>query len=140
MTKDQKINKAIEKLQQLLALAPEEDIEKVRIELAKMIPTDAKASVHPKIGWGYHDDLIQTGTSFKVMPCYATQEPISLLDLYSNLIRSFDAEHDETDKFIEGFDVLINEKPTQIRLGVLPATEMAEKTVATHISFKIIIK
>lgn len=137
MTKEEKINIALIKLQKLLNLAPIEDKEKVRLELSKMVPANANASIHPKIGWGYHEDLIQTGTTFKVTPCYATNEKTSLFDLYANLLRNFDSEFNEIDMFVQGFDVILSEKPKQIKLGFLPTTEFPNKTKVCHISFKI---
>ncbi len=136
MTKKQKLDIALEKLKRLLELAPENDKENVRKELLKMIPENEKASVHPKIGWGYHDDLIQTGTTFKVVPCFASDKKTGLFELYSNLLSNSD--FDITDKFIEGFDVILSENPKKIKMGFLPAIEIAEKTTACRISFKIL--
>ncbi len=137
LRKYKKINIALAKLQKILNLTNEIDKEKARIELSKMIPKDESASVIPKIGWGYHDDLIQTGTSFKITPYFSTNKKISFFDLYKNLLKISDYKF--MDSFIEGFDIILAENPEEIKIGILPATEIANKTKAIHINFKIII-
>jgi len=60
------MDEAHEKLKQILDLASAEDNEKLRSELAKMIPTAENSKVTTKIGWGHHDKLIQTSFTFTV--------------------------------------------------------------------------
>ena len=133
-----KLKIALTKLQQLLDLATEKDKEKLRIELSKIVPENKNASVHPKIGWGHYDDLIQSGSAFKVEPCIKSNKKESVFTLFSRLIKMSD--FDDTHDFIEAFDIILDKKPDKIVIGVLPATEIANKTSAVNINFKIILK
>ncbi len=140
MTKIEKTNKldtALKKLKKLLELAPTEDKEKLRKELSKMVAENENASVYPKIGWSFHDSIIQTGTTFKVVPCFTDTKINTPFELYANLLKISD--FDVIDKFIEGFDIILSEKPDKIRIGLTPATKLGSKTMACRISFKILL-
>ncbi len=136
MEKEEKLNIALQKLKQLLSLAPETDKEKVRIELSKMIPENKDASVNPKIGWGHFDDSIQTDFSFMVTPYIVIDKHKSLYELFSNLIEKSNIE--KIDLFNMAFDVLLNKNPKQIRIGGFTSLLIASKTKAITTNFKII--
>ena len=123
------------KLKQILDLTSAEDKEKLRKELAKMVPVDENSKVTTKIGWGHYDNLVQTGLTFMVVSYKEDNENKDANYLFNKLIENSDLS---VKILNEGFDVILNKKPKKIDLGFIPALEIAEKTKACSINLKIL--
>ncbi len=124
-----------EKLKRILDLASPEDKEKLRVELAKMVPLSENSKVTTKIGWGHHENLIQTSFTFMVVSYKEDKETKKEENLlFSELLNKSELSYM---KINEGFSVILDEKPKKINIGFIPALEISEKTKACSISFKI---
>lgn len=125
------------KLKQILDLASAEDKEKLRKELAKMIPLDENSTVTTKIGWGHYNRSIHTSISFYVNEYKNSQEKFNLNELYKGLINKTNLK--EQTKLIESFDIILSNKPKKVKLGNLPSMEIIDKTRAIFTSFEIFL-
>ncbi len=128
------MEEALEKLKKIFVLISEKDKKKLQTELAKMMPVDSNARVTTKIGWGHFNDLIQVGLTFMVVPYIKEQKNRSGFSLLSELIKKSELT---ISKFNEGFDIILTKKPDKIKIGFIPALEIAEKTKSCRISFNI---
>ena len=99
-----------------------------------MVPENENASVESKIGWGYYDNLIQSGSTFKVSPCSNNISENDLFNLYSKLI---ELSNNDISEFIDAFDIILSEKPNKISIGVIPAFKISEKTFVITINLKV---
>jgi len=129
------MDEAHEKLKQILDLASAEDNEKLRSELAKMIPTGENSKVTTKIGWGHYDHSVHASISFFVTGYKVTNEEVDLIDIYKMLINKL--EDEDKIRLVESFDVILSNKPNKIKLGNLPSMEILDQTRAISTSFEI---
>lgn len=128
------MEEAQEKLKRILDLASPEDNEKLRKELSKMIPLDNNSRVTAKIGWGYQG-YTQVGITFMVVPYAENKDAKNAYSLFYDLMSKADIPFS---KFNESFDVILEENSKKINLGFIPALEIAEKTKACSLNFKIL--
>ncbi len=121
------------KLKQILDLVSTEDKEKLRKELAKMVPKDKESRVTTKTGWGF-EDFTQVSFDFMTVS-YKTEQNKNLFYLFNALMEKSELP---LPNFIEAFDVILNKKPEKIKLGLIPTLEIAKKTKACSINFNLI--
>ena len=127
------MEEALEKLKEILNLLSLSDSEKLSAELSEMMPANKNARVTTKIGWGYSDNLLQVGFDFMTVP-YKKVHKKDAFYLYSELMKQSEQLPEE---FIEAFDIIINKKLEKIKLGFIPALEIAKQTKACSINFNI---
>ncbi len=128
------MEEALEKLKKILDLISEEDKKKLQTELAKMMPTDSNARVTTKTGWGHFNDSTQVGFDFMTVQYKKSYKMNDAFYFFSKLMKSSDLS---TNKFIEAFDIILNKKPVRVKLGFIPALDIADKTKACSVNFKI---
>jgi len=129
------MEKAQNKLKQILDLVSYEDKEKLRKELTKMVPVAENSTVTTKVGWGHYDDSVHTSISFYVNEYKKLEEKFNLSELYEGLIKKI--KPDEQSKLVESFDVILSKKPKKVTLKNLPSMEIFDKTRAIFTSFEV---
>lgn len=121
------------KLQQIFSLITDEDKEKLRIELSKMVPSESSV-VKARVFTETHSDRVQNVLHFVLVAFTEDESNESAYNLLQNLIKKSKVE---LGNVIKGFDFVLDQKPLRIELGDSPALEIAENTMAYMIFFKV---
>lgn len=121
------------KLQQIFSLITDEDKEKLRIELSKMVPSESSV-VKARVFTETHSDRVQNVLHFVLEAFTEDESNESAYNLLQNLIKKSKVE---LGNVIKGFDFVLDQKPLRIELGDSPALEIAENTMAYMIFFKV---
>ena len=116
------MDKVFDKLEKILSLVTDEDKEKLRLELAKMMPIGEEADVKLKIGWGHHEDAIHVSLGFTVKPFAVLDETADLFEMYGALLKNTNRE--DLDKLIESFNVILLENPESQTMAVFTSFEI----------------